>query len=338
MQWVDARPGTDPNVAANALVKAIDVDPLKAREHTEWLSVALRWDKAERDRSLLLRGKDLHAAEGWIARGDVELAPIPLQYALVTASRTAERRRLRTVLSATLITLALTAALAVTALVQRTEAVNQRDQARSCALAAAAQSQLDVDPERALLLASAAWSQAPTPQAVTALRSSVERSRIRVRIAAHKGMVADLAWSADGRTVLSAGQDGTVAAWDATTGAAHGRLNPGDDGVGRVLGSTAGIAITGPGRAVLWSSTRRPVSRPNAPYWPSRAPRPGRSTVASWLSAWRTAPCTSRRPRANRAASCVGARPQSSPWRSRPTGRCCSWGPTTTRRPWVGSA
>ena len=264
LQWVDARPGTDPNVAANALVKAIDVDPLKAREHTEWLSVALRWDKAERDRSLLLRGKDLHAAEGWIARGDVEPAPIPLQYALVTASRTAERRRLRTVLSATLITLALTAALAVTALVQRTEAVNQRDQARSRALAAAAQSQLDVDPERALLLASAAWSQAPTPQAVTALRSSVERSRIRVRIAAHKGMVADLAWSADGRTVLSAGQDGTVAAWDATTGAAHGRLNPGDDGVGRVLGSTAGIAITGPGRAVLWSldpATGEPTQR-----------------------------------------------------------------------------
>jgi hypothetical protein len=235
---------------AGAVLAAIDTDPERVREHTHWLSRALRWDGRGRERSLLLRGRDLRAAEDWIARQDADPSPVPLQAQFVAASRTAERRRLRSTVAATATALVLTVALAVAAVVQWQEAVSQRDQAQSRALAAAALSQLDVDPERSLLLARAAFASAPTEQAVVALRTSLDRSRVRLRVAAHPGGVTGVAWSPDGRTVISSGHDGTVAAWDASTGAPRGRLVLGPDTV-RMEAATAaavGVAVNG-GRA-----------------------------------------------------------------------------------------
>lgn len=256
LQWITANGAPSPDTVADAVLAAIDTDPERVREHTHWLSRALRWDGRGRERSLLLRGRDLRAAEDWMARPSADPSPVPLQAEFVAASRTAERRRLRTTITATVTALVLTLALAVAAVVQWREAVSQRDQAQSRALAAAAVSQLDIDPERSLLLARAALASAPTDQALAALRTSLERSRIRARVAAHPGSVTGVAWSPDGRTVISAGFDGSVAAWDAATGAPRGRLVLGPDPVRSLEAANAaavGIAVDEGGRLVVWS-------------------------------------------------------------------------------------
>ena len=69
------------------------------------------------------------------------------------ASRDAEKRRLRRSLALALVAVLVSAALATIALFQRSEAIAQRDRAKSRELAAASLSQLDVDPELGVLLA-----------------------------------------------------------------------------------------------------------------------------------------------------------------------------------------
>ena len=240
---------------AEALLSAVDTDHDRAREHTEWLSRAVHWDGRGRDRSSLLRGRDLQSAEDWLARAGVDPSPAPMQVALITASRRAERRRLRTTIAISFFTILLTTALMVVALIQRTEAIKQRNQAQSRALAAAAQSQLDIDPERSLLLASTAYATAPTSQSVAALRTALQQSRVRVTVAAHQAPVSGVLWTADVGTVLTSARDGSLAAWDAASGRARGRLDLGPGAIERLVAARTapiGVAMTEGGAAVLW--------------------------------------------------------------------------------------
>ena len=259
LHWLGALDGEPPESVAAAVLAAVDVDPDGVREHTHWLARALRWDGRERDRSLLLRGRDLRAAEEWLVRAGTKPSPVPLQTELIAASRTAERRRLRTAVAVTATALVVTLVLGLAAVVQWREAVRQRDQAQSRALAAAALAQIDVDPERSLLLARAAVVSAPTDQAVAALRTSLNLSRVRARVAAHPDSVSQVVWSADGRTVITAGAEGTVAAWDALTGAARGRIAVGTGVIKSLSAATnspVGVAIGDGGRLILWELDR----------------------------------------------------------------------------------
>lgn len=99
LQWIDAG-REEPEAVATAVLRTIDTDPDQVHEHTYWLSLAIRWDGRGRDRSLLLRGKELRIAEDWLARDGVRPGPAPLQIALVYASRQAENGRLRTTVTA----------------------------------------------------------------------------------------------------------------------------------------------------------------------------------------------------------------------------------------------
>lgn len=255
LQWIDARDHRDPAEVAHAMLAAIDTDHERVREHTHWLSRAVRWDARGNDKSLLLRGRDLRAAEEWLAREGADPSPTPLQTQFIVASRQAERRRLRTTVAASLTAVVVSLGLAAAALVARAEAVRQRDQAQSRALAAAAVGQLNVDPERSLLLARAAWGTAPTDQALSALRAAVDRSRVRVSIGAHQKAVSGVAWSADGKLVFSAGRDGAVHAWEAAGGKPRGEVRLGQGAAERLDVDAAGrigVAVTDAGRATLW--------------------------------------------------------------------------------------
>jgi WD40 repeat protein/DNA-binding SARP family transcriptional activator len=99
-------------------------------------------------------------------------------------------------------------------------------------LAAAALAQLDVDPERSVLLALQAvaatypgdgrW----TAEAETALHRAVSASRLQLRLVGHTGPIDDVAFSRDGKRLVTAGWDGTARVWDATTGVELMRLEP----------------------------------------------------------------------------------------------------------------
>ena len=255
LQWIDARDRRDPAEVAAITLAAIDTDHERVREHTHWLSRALRWEAQGNDKSLLLRGRDLRAAEEWLARPGADPSPTPLQTRFVVASRQGERRRLRTTVVAALTAVVVSLGLAAAALAARAEAVRQRDQAQSRALAAAAASQLDVDPERSLLLAREAWRTAPTFQALSALRSAVDRSRVRVSVNAHKGAVSGVAWSSDGKVVFSAGRDGVARAWGAADGKPRGEVPLGEGAAERLrvdASGRIGVGVTDQGRATLW--------------------------------------------------------------------------------------
>ena len=165
------------------VVDALDTDLAWAKEHTRWLLKALEWEAEDRERSFLLRGSELVAAESWLVReADKEPAPNALQRVYVAASRAASTRRQRIMVALSLIVAAVSIALLVFALISRSQAIDARNTARSQALAADSQTQLAVDPERSILLAEAAVSRARTPEALFALRGALDASALRFRL------------------------------------------------------------------------------------------------------------------------------------------------------------
>jgi hypothetical protein len=129
----------DPGVAR--VVTALDVDLEAAKAHTRWLVKALDWDWERRDKSFLLRGAELSAAEAWLASSpdDADPAPTPIQREYVLASRTAAARRQRMLMVASAAVAAVSIGLLIFALISRGQAVTERVAARSQALAAESQ-------------------------------------------------------------------------------------------------------------------------------------------------------------------------------------------------------
>ena len=91
-------------------------------------------------------------------------------------------------------------------------------------LAAAALNNLNVDPERSILLALQAISttysvdKTWTSEAENALHRSVLASHVLLTVQAHNAQVWSVAFSPDGTRLATASQDGTAKIWDAATG------------------------------------------------------------------------------------------------------------------------
>jgi WD40 repeat protein len=109
----------------------------------------------------------------------------------------------------------------------RQAAISAQDQERvafSRELAAAAISNLDVDPERSILLASQAVSttysinKTWTAEAEDALRRALLASRVELTLRGHTDLVASVAFSPDGKRLATASDDGMAKVWDAATG------------------------------------------------------------------------------------------------------------------------
>ena len=215
-QYVFMREQDDFDQSFKTLDTAIRTDLEWVREHRLWLLAALRWATQDRDRSLLLRGRDLKAAEAWLARQGERTEPRPtqLQTEFLLASRAWETRRVRIIAGAVMVALAVSSALGVVALLQRNDARNQAAIARSRELALSSTSQLSIDPERSLLLATEAVDAAPTAEADGALRRAVFSSRVRVAVPLQAtqigGLINAVAFSPDGKYVAAALKNGTV--------------------------------------------------------------------------------------------------------------------------------
>ncbi len=103
------------------------------------------------------------------------------------------------------------------AVYERNEAAQEREVARSRALAATADSQLQSDPERSILLAREALDIRETREAAAALRRALGASRLRLRIPAGHGLAQAVA-APDGRTVATVTNPGRVRFWRTSDG------------------------------------------------------------------------------------------------------------------------
>jgi WD40 repeat protein len=89
----------------------------------------------------------------------------------------------------------------------------QRD-ANSRQLVAQALAQLDIDPEQSMRLALQALQSSPSHQAEGALRQSLSQSRVRAVLRGHSKAVNTVAFSPDGRLLVTSSDDHTARVWD----------------------------------------------------------------------------------------------------------------------------
>jgi WD40 repeat protein len=199
------------------------------RVHRRLGDAARAWDADGRDPSELYRGTQLDLAADWAA-GHAD-APNRIEWAFLDTSlsgRDAERRRearrvrrLRALLVAVALALVVSLVTGAIAVGQRNRATDQGRLAEARELAAAATANLDVDPERSVLLAleavdrSRAGDGSVLPEAEQALHDAVTASRAVLRVPGVGGAVQ---WSPDGSRVAAAGPEGTVDILDARTG------------------------------------------------------------------------------------------------------------------------
>ncbi len=124
-------------------------------------------------------------------------------------------RRFSAVLAATLI---LTLMTALYALQQKGVAEKQARESFSRELTAAAIDELEIDPERSILLALGALDQRITPKAEDVLHRAMGASRVRLALSSHTETVSRVAYSPKGQTLATASSDGTAKVWDGKSG------------------------------------------------------------------------------------------------------------------------
>ena len=240
------------------LVAAIETDLEWERQHTRLTVKALEWDQADRDRSFLVRGSELAAAEQWLAAGaDKDPGPNAVEQEYLLAARAAASRRQRTLVGVSGAVAGVSIALLVFALISRGQAIAAQSVSNSRALAAESGTELTSDPEVSILLAINAVRDSPTPEALYALRQAIDQSPIRRRLPSRGTQSCGsaspgLGYAASGDVIAEAACDGTVILVEDATGRVRARWKLGrpagpvafsPDGRTLAVGTAGGVAI-----------------------------------------------------------------------------------------------
>jgi hypothetical protein len=200
INWVYLREHDSFEDGLKTLVEALDTDLDHVRAHTRLASQAINWDRAGRDRARLIRGNELQDAERWLTEAAAkDPGPTEVQAQFVQASRDAARRRGRMLFGGVAVALVVAVALAIVALIQRSNAVHQSQIAYSRQLDAEALSKYSTNPEAAVALAMRGAEIAPGTSTEEALRQALGQSHLRqVYFNAAPQPVGDALWSPDG--------------------------------------------------------------------------------------------------------------------------------------------
>ena len=227
--WIPFTDDTQFEPGLARLLIALDVDLTAAKAHTRWLVKALEWDSERRDKSFLLRGAELKAADAWLAASPehADPAPTPLQREYLLASRTESARRQRTLMIGSVAVAAVSIGLLIFALISRGQAIGAKSQAvsarvgaRAQALSAESQAELPNDPEISVILGLRAVQTRATPQSMFALRAALDASPLKRALPtiASPGGCLSAAMSPDGREIAEGTCNGLVRILDAATG------------------------------------------------------------------------------------------------------------------------
>jgi WD40 repeat protein len=223
--WIPIGDDGDFEQTVARAVDALDTDLAWTKEHTRWLVKALEWDGEGRERSFLLRGSELAAAEAWLASGaGKEPQPTALQSEYVAASRIAVTRRQRLTVTVSVAVAAVSLALLTFALITRSQAISARNNARKAQAAAEAQALRSESreaaaqhPDLGLLLALEADRLDDSVASRSALLGALEHGgRIHRMLQGFDSPVNAAAFSPDGKLLATTTQDGTTL-WDTDT-------------------------------------------------------------------------------------------------------------------------
>ncbi len=250
LNWINV--GGDEAASARSLEEALDTDLDWVRAHTDLLVRAVAWEARSEDRGLLLRGRPLADAEGFLATAaGKDPPPAPLQVRYVLAGRHAATRRQRATIAVVTTFLIVAVALGIVALVQRNRAIHQANIAWSRQLASSSNAIAESDPELARLLAIEAMDREETPEAVAVLRRVVAQPALGIHTASDAAVVA---LSSDGRRVAVRAPNNTLEVLDVESGRRVASSMERVSATGTVaLAANGGVlAATNAGGAILW--------------------------------------------------------------------------------------
>ena len=217
-EWIFLRKEDNQSHGIDQLVEALETDLDWRDQHTRLAGRAREWLDGGRDRSFLLRGRDLRAAEAWAAQqGGHRERPTTEQVEYIARSRQAAGRRARALVGALAAGLVIAIGLGVLALIQRNQAVANQAAAQSEADANAAQLELAVDPGKAVADALNAVRERDTFSADLILRKAVAEDQFRGLLLGQTGVRALAFDPADSDLLISGANDGTVRVWNAAT-------------------------------------------------------------------------------------------------------------------------
>jgi len=131
LNWIFCRESDDFDEATNKLISAFDTDLEWVHRHTRLLTRAIEWESKGKNKSFVLRGDDLRAAERWLAEANINKEPKPtaLQTEYIIASRKVATRRQQITLGTVTFGFVVAIVLAIVAFFARQEAVNQKGKA-----------------------------------------------------------------------------------------------------------------------------------------------------------------------------------------------------------------
>jgi WD40 repeat protein len=140
LNWIWLREADDFDAGLQNLLSALDTDLDWVHAHTRLLVRAVEWEAKAHDASLGLHGKDLEAAEQWLALGPTKAPPpTELQTRYVMDSRKQATKRRFRLLSAAGVSLAIIAVLATLFAFQRQATSRQEAMAMARRLASASE-------------------------------------------------------------------------------------------------------------------------------------------------------------------------------------------------------
>ncbi|MDD2814240.1 MAG: TIR domain-containing protein [Thiotrichaceae bacterium] len=158
LNWIYFREKDDFEKSFQDLLNTLNTDLDHLHTHTRLLNRALEWDKQGRDKSFLLVGRDLQAAQQWLSTHFLnDPKPLPLHVEYVVSSEQLKITRQKRIFTAIVTGFIITLFLAAFAEYQRRDAVNAKNNAEKnhiVALSALGKARLLKDDQLGSLLAS----------------------------------------------------------------------------------------------------------------------------------------------------------------------------------------